>query len=234
MQNKNIKHKNQTFSIKEAIKFGWEKTKKYWLHVITFNIIYFVIVFGMSTIVSTLGFDEVDPNVPLLLLGQILIAIITYILIYNLTKIYLNMSHNRHYKIKDLLKADTHILKNALRLFAVMILLSFATMLGLLLFIIPGIIIAIRFSMAYLILVEKDVDIIQAFRLSWRMTKDNVWKMLGLSLISFAIIIVGFIAFVVGIVPAAIIISFSQYYVYIKLSENLEEPIKTHKLETAS
>lgn len=62
-----------------------------------------------------------------------------------------------------------------------------AVSLGLFLLIIPGIYIAIRWSLAFYIFVDKKVGIIQSLRESWKLTEHFEWPLFALLMIVFAL-----------------------------------------------
>jgi uncharacterized membrane protein len=64
-----------------------------------------------------------------------------------------------------------------------MLLLGVAIVLGLILFVVPGIIIALMYSQVFFILAEDpDVGVIEAFNLSNQMMKNNKWQLFMLNL----------------------------------------------------
>jgi uncharacterized membrane protein len=99
---------------------------------------------------------------------------------------------------------------------------------GLIVFIIPGIIIACRLVFVPYIVMDKKVDPIEAVELSWKMTKGHGWKIFFMSLLSFFIMILGVCLLLVGIIPAMIWIlsSFAALYesVNIETTPSIIEP----------
>lgn len=77
-------------------------------------------------------------------------------------------------------------------IFAV-ILYGLVVLLGLVLLIIPGIYLAIRFAFVPIILIDKEIGIKEAFRRSTEITKGYKWKILGF------FIIIGFIQAIIGL-----------------------------------
>ena len=72
---------------------------------------------------------------------------------------------------------------NGLKPILFMLLLGVAIVLGLLLFVVPGIIIALMYSQVFFILAEDpDVGVIEAFNLSNQMMKNNKWQLFMLNL----------------------------------------------------
>jgi uncharacterized membrane protein len=76
-------------------------------------------------------------------------------------------------------------------------------MLGFIMLIIPGIIIACRLSFVGFLVMDKGLDPITAVEESWRMTRGYGWTIFGMAILSFFIIIAGLCLIVVGVFPAA-------------------------------
>ena len=98
---------------------------------------------------------------------------------------------------------------------------------GLLLFIIPGIIFAMRFSMTNYILVDNpELDAVEAMRRSWRMTKGNlskIWGIVGVTVLMFIPVIT-----IIWIIPAIILLYFyaaAGTILYTYLKQQPVEPI---------
>lgn len=95
---------------------------------------------------------------------------------------------------------------------------------GLLLFVIPGFYFATKYYLAYYFFVDKDLGIKESFKRSAAATKGNRFKLLLFGVASVFVMILGLLTFVVGIVPASIVISIASAYIYVSLSaENAQE-----------
>jgi hypothetical protein len=76
-------------------------------------------------------------------------------------------------------------------------------MLGFIMLIIPGIIVACRLAFVGYLVMDKDLDPITAVEESWRMTRGYGWTILGMAFLSFFIFIAGLCVLFVGVLPAA-------------------------------
>lgn len=70
---------------------------------------------------------------------------------------------------------------------------------GLLLFIVPGIIIAVRLSFVPFLVVGEQLGPIAAINESWRRTRGYFWTILGLSLVAIPILLVGVVLSIMGV-----------------------------------
>ena len=70
--------------------------------------------------------------------------------------------------------------------------------LGVMLLIIPGIIVACRLVFVSYLVMDKDMEAMKAVEKSWQMTRGHGWKIFGMAILSFFIFIAGVIVFFVG------------------------------------
>lgn len=74
------------------------------------------------------------------------------------------------------------------------------TLIGFLLLIVPGIIVLCRLAFVPYLVMDKDLEPMQAVERSWQMTRGHGWKIFWMAIVSFFLYIAGIIAFVVGII----------------------------------
>ena len=269
----------KTFSILEAISFGWHTFKSNWKFWIVASLIV-----GMATgssnlssvgnlnrssstqtssVTKTLNQDlpypehpvdynsvlgvshpiELDPpsikqespisNSPVLtLIPYIIVAFILFLAVgvvgalisivfrmgyINLT---LDAARNKDVYYKTILNQVS--LKKAWRFLVVQMRVFILVFLGFVFFIIPGIILALRYSMVSFALVDLDKTPSEAMKMSRKLTNGVKLKLLGLWFVSGLVIMLGLLAFGVGVMPASIVVSLAYAYVYNKLLEQSE------------
>ena len=76
------------------------------------------------------------------------------------------------------------------------------TMLGMVFFIIPGIIISCKLAFVKYLVMDKKMNAMEAIEESWRMTNGHAWTIFFLGFLSIFIIIFGLLMLIVGIIPA--------------------------------
>ncbi len=87
-------------------------------------------------------------------------------------------------------------------------LLTFAlVMIGIIMLIIPGIIIACRLTFVSYLVMDKKMDAITAVEESWRLTKGYGWTIFAMGLVSFFMILFGLLMLIIGILPAIMWVS---------------------------
>lgn len=153
-----------TFTVNEVLTKGWEITKKYWLQYIGLV----AIIVGYSILFSGVsGISESGAWQLLMFLINLSAQIIFTMATIRLA---LNAVDGKQIVYKDLFKFDA---MQAVYVLGVMILFSIVVGLGLLLFIIPGIILALMFSFAIYFVVEKNMSPIEAMGKSKEITEGN-------------------------------------------------------------
>jgi uncharacterized membrane protein len=71
---------------------------------------------------------------------------------------------------------------------------------GFVMLIIPGIIIACRLAFVSYLIMDKNMEAMKAVEKSWQMTKGHGWTIFGMAIISFFLFIGGLIVFIVGVI----------------------------------
>ena len=93
---------------------------------------------------------------------------------------------------------------------------------GLVLCLIPGIILFIRWEFALLIAATENVGVDEAFRRSWRLTKNHFWKLLLMNLSFIPITILGLMCCCEGELFTSIMIQFMIVVAYYMLASDSE------------
>ena len=102
---------------------------------------------------------------------------------------------------------------------------------GFVFLIIPGIILACRLVFVSYLVMDKNLDPIQAIEKSWQLTRGIGWNIFGMGIMTFFIWLMGLIMLVVGVFPALIWIhaSFaSMYQAALNRSEGLNSFTERH------
>ena len=115
--------------------------------------------------------------------------------------------------------------KKLLYLFLTTILANIIIVIGFVCFIIPGIYLAIRLQFYCFAIIDKDANPIESLKESWRITNGKTASLFLILLISIGICIAGLLLFIVGIVPAVIIILAAQAVAYKLLAKECNETL---------
>ena len=170
----------KTFSKKQAIKFGWQIMKK--------NFFFFVVLLIIAGFLNSLFnflagsvqfFSQVGSEIV-----QLIGGIVSMIITIGFINISLKFHDNQKPKIVDLFSCYRLFFKY----FFGLILYVIIVILGLALFIIPGIILAIRLCFFNYLIIDKKIKPIQALKQSFNLTRKNAWDLFSFFFIVFLLL----------------------------------------------
>ena len=211
------------FSKEAAIKFGWNRMKDN----LGFFIIYLILLFIIEAFFGFFAsaFTELLPSLSILFnLGFWVVSVVSSIFVI---KIGLKLYENEQLGSYDFLSFSSSLFFKFLLGYVLYTLLA---VVGFLLVIVPGIYLAIKYQYVQYLIVDKNMDVIEAFKESGKMTNGHKWNLLLLLLLFLMITILGVMALGVGLLVAAPIVMIAQAYVYKKLS--LNTVVQTHSTTT--
>ncbi|MFC1805045.1 DUF975 family protein [Candidatus Omnitrophota bacterium] len=201
------------FDMGEAIRFGWNTMKaNFWFFVGILLVVW--VVQAIPEIISKVW----EENLILSLILQFVSMVIGLLVGLGLIKIALTFIRNEKPLFSDLFSC-TNLLINYI---AATMLYSLMVVGGLILLIVPGIILGIKFQFYSYFIVEKNCGPIEALKMSAAITKGVKLDLFVLSLTLIGINLLGMLALVVGLFATfpATMIAFA--YVYRKLAGSLE------------
>lgn len=272
---------NKTFSISEALSFGWNQFKSHWKFWLVAYLIVFAASFSgynynsstssknqnsgsnISSITKSISKLERDvlgekteavntnttntidtdtekkpsyiPTALLLLLipyvlvaglGFIFVLILSVLIgiIFQMGLVHLTVGVARggNLDYKTIL-SDVSVKKSLRFLFAIF-LVALVTGLGLLIFIIPGIYLAYRLMFVPYLVVDKNLGIGDSFKESANLSKGVKLKLFAFTLVSLFLMLIGLIVFIVGILPAFMVLNLSVAYIYVTLDKQNSVP----------
>lgn len=211
---------SRNFSKREAIKIGWEVTKK--------NFGFFAIVLIISLFINFLpeAIERAfkDLNLFALIAINFIGIIFSVIVGIGLIKVFLKVFDQEKAELKDLFSHYDLFFKYL----AGLILYGLIVFAGLMLLIVPGIILGIKFYFFSYFIIDKKLGPIKALKESSRITKGNKWNLfLFFSLIAI-IDLIGLLFFFVGLILTVPITMTATVFVYRKL---LKEPKVENNIE---
>lgn len=175
----------KTISIKQVIKRGWDNTKNNISFLVTYTFIYFVVYFILNKVGR-------GPGSFIIVLASMIVSTLFSIGMYRIAL-----------KIEEGITPTTDDFKSDLDTFLsviwVCIISGFFVVLGMILFIIPGIYVACRLSLTTFVVLNKNIKGFNAVKESWRMTKGNTFKIFVLVLFSILITLIAVIPFALGL-----------------------------------
>lgn len=212
----------KTFDIKTLFTKAVDNFKDNWGMFILIGII-FILISLLGNTGMALGYAGGFSGFSL---TSILVSLLQAFIGLGYLRFLLNMAREQDHKIEDLFNGPQSFAHFAYFL-VVSLLYNALTMLGIVLFIIPGIIAGIGFMFASYLVAEQKTDIFTSFKRSWEMTTGNRWKILWLSIVLVGFNILGFLAFGIGLIMTIPVTSL----VYVHLYTRLESSDDTDEIE---
>jgi len=201
------------FSKGEAIRFGWDRMKDN----LGFFIVYLIILFSVEFFFSAFAglFEDSLPFLSFIFnVGYWIVIIISSLFV---VKIGLRLYDQNKIGSYSFLSFSSSLFFKYLLGY---LLLWLVIIIGLILLIVPGMYLAIKYQFVPYLIVDKNMDVIEAFKKSGKMTDGSKWNLFLLTILLVIIILLGFLAFIVGIFVALPIAMVAVAYVYRKLSSN--------------
>lgn len=196
-----------TFSIKNALSFGWDKMKKNFL--LFFLVI--LVMIGLSIIGEIAERIFIDVGV-LVVLAAIVVSFIIQLGFY---RILLNIVDGKKSDLKDLFSQPSlfpdYLIGTILYILIVVG--------GLILLIVPGIIWAIKYQYYGLHIVDKKEGPINALKASAKITQGRKWDLFLFWLACLGVNILGLLALIVGLFATIPTTAVANAYIYRTLSK---------------
>jgi uncharacterized membrane protein len=107
---------------------------------------------------------------------------------------------------------------------------------GLVLFIVPGLIFACRLSFTPFLVVEGRMEAIEAVKESWRLTRGHAWTIFLMALVAIPIVILGMACLGVGLIGAMMWIGMAHASLYyaVTSSAGVSEPVRESGMGVSS
>jgi len=204
----------QKFSIREAFKFGWETFKKYPVFLISVVLIMGIISYLPGMLNSSMTNNGQDYN-PLVGIISLVAYVLQLIVSMGVIKIAITLARGGKPEWDDLYTQYPKFFNY----FIASILYGLMVLVGLIVFVVPGIYLAIKFQMYSYLIVDKNLGPIEALKQSSIITKGSMWNLFLFGLTAVVVIIVGAMLFLVGLLIAAPVAMVAGGYVYNKLSK---------------
>lgn len=191
--------KENHFTYRELFEAGWEKTKAHFWFVLSAVAIY--------ALVAAVVF-------PIPLIGSIASMLLTIAVV----TVTLRISRDHTPEYEDF-RRSLRSFSIVWHYFVASILYTLAVIAGFILFVIPGIVLAIRLQFyMYAIVEHEHDDPIESLKRSWNMTRGHFWKLFGFLLVSCLLIAVSAIPLGLGLLFSLPVVSIAYAYLYRKLA----------------
>ncbi len=202
-ENQNPAQAMPSVAVKPTVSFtyghGWNTMKKMFPEylLILFIILIFSLPLGLVN-----GFAERDSfgHAFFSVFNVIYSLIILAPLQYGANLLALKGVRGEPFKVNEIFMAY----RQTLQIVLANILVSVIVVLGFVMLIVPGIIFACKLSMVPYLVMDKNMEAVEAIRTSWNLTKGYSWTIFGMGLLCIPIFIAGLICLGIGVLPAII------------------------------
>lgn len=210
-----------TFTIKEALSFGWSKFKENAWFYVGLTLAFAVVSGVLDGAFGDSSFEW---------LADLAGLFVSFLSMYVFVRMGLIVLAGKKPSWKEALEIDWR----SFGLYVVASLLfALSYSVGLVLLIVPGIIAIVRFGFYGFALVGEKIGPIHSLKKSAAITKGYFWKLFGFTLVLFLINVAGILALFVGLLVTAPVCLLATAYVYNKLNSVPEtvasEPVEAVK-----
>ena len=174
--------------------YGWQQLWKYFLHLFLVGVVVWVASFPTQAVFpGQSGFDTAGFVVLNMLVAAYAILVMPVVQ-YGGDWLYLRYMRDERPNVADIFAGFRN---GYLNIVLANLLLFVICGLGLLLFIVPGIIFACRLAFVPYLVIDKGLDPVAAIEKSWFMTRGHGWRIFGMFALSFVLVVVGFMLVIV-------------------------------------
>lgn len=204
-----------TYSISESFSLGWKKFKEKALLYLGMTILINVIsVFSNPSYQTFMHYPDISATPPYDITHFIANVLYIY-LVLGFTKAVISHMRGEDIEFNSFFNVN---FMNLVHYFIAMLLTGVLVVIGMIFLIIPGIHIGLRLLFTSYLIVDKNLNFVDAIDQSWNMTKGKTMDLFFWVLIAFCIALLGLIALVFGLFIALPVISLALAYLYVKLS----------------
>lgn len=211
-----------TMSYSQVLRFGWEKLKAHWKLLLMYMVL--LVVFNALTGFIASGLENVSST--LVMVFNLAVTIAGLFLGIAQIKFILRVTDGR--ATSDL-KAELMMFKEYLVSSTGQIIpylvgsvaYALLVLLGLILLIVPGIIFAIKYQFVTYLIIDKDMGVKEAFRVSGELTQGKKMWLFGYALVTIGLVMLGLLALIVGSIVAAGVVMLGSMYIYRQFSDSI-------------
>ena len=200
---------------------GWRVMGTYFMELLVIGIIYSILSSPVSAIqIRDSGFEWY--MVPLIMFGMMYGIFVAGPIGYGANWVFLKAVRGERVEIKDMFSVFQRNYWNAV---VANVVVAVIVGMGFVMLIVPGIIFACRLVFVPYLVVDKQMDVMEALRVSWNMTRGYGGQIFLMGLMAFFIAIGGLILFFVGIFISIMWIktSFAAMYYAVEQKDGIPE-----------
>jgi uncharacterized membrane protein len=198
------------FSAGSALKFGWERFRRYPWFFVGSTVVLLIASAAGAAIIKATDYTLTGSVYTHTGVGRLVEFVLASLIHMGNAAFYLSAHDDPERTTLAALWHPSPLWKYLLA----SLLLSILVLLGLILFIVPGIIFLMMFWFTLLIVVDREFGPIEAMKESKRITYGHKWELLGLVLWGSLVLLLGVLAFGVGLLVAIPVVSLAFVHAY--------------------
>lgn len=203
-------------SISNVISSAWSTFKSNSLE-LSLTFLSYIILLIFSSVIELMG--GLTGNSTISFIASAFCGLTNIILTLGFAKIFIDAARGEKVLIESLFSQFKP--KLILHYVIAVIIAGFAISIGFILFIIPGIYLAIRLQfVVYNLIEQENPDFFKAIRSSWNITKHNMLDLIALIVFSVVIAFLGVLSFLIGIFIAIPVTMLISTIAYITIKDN--------------
>ena len=204
---------------------SWEVMKSNFLELLLVIIIYIAASIPMG--LGRVGAEEAGLGAGGVLLGLFSLVYGLFVLAplsYGMANVFLKVIRGEKFDVSDMFDCYKD---NYLNVVLANLLTGAIVVAGLLFLIIPGIIFACKLAFVPYLVMDKKLEVIEAVKTSWNMTKGHAMTIFLIGLLAIPIVLLGLIMLFFGILPASIWIEGASAAIYHAVDKRLNNHAET-------
>jgi len=182
---------------------GWDVLRAFFVELLVVSIVFMILTGPISVIQWKVDSWEWF-LVPLALFGITYGIFVAGPIEYGARWVFLKAVRGERIEVRDIFVVFQ---KNYWNVVIANIVVSIIVGLGIFMLIVPGIIFACRLAFVPYLVVDREMDVMDALRVSWDMTRGYGWQIFLMGLLAIPIVILGLLCFFVGVFVSVMWIS---------------------------
>ena len=200
---------------------GWKVLKAFFVELLVISIVYMILT-GPVSVVQWENNSFEWFLVPLALFGITYGIFVAGPIQYGASWVFLKAVRGERIEVRDIFVVFQ---RNYWNVVIANIVVGIIIGLGIIMLIVPGIIFACRLAFVPYLVVDREMDVMDALRVSWDMTRGYGWQIFLMGLLAVPVVLLGILCFVVGVFVSVMWIStaFAAMYHAVGMKEGIPE-----------
>lgn len=195
---------------------GWKILWLTFVELLVISIVYMVLSSPISTVqISDHSFEWW--MLPVAFFGIVYAVFVAGPIQYGTQWVFLKAVRRERIEVRDMFGAFQ---KNYWNVVVANIVVSVIVGLGIVMLIVPGIIFACRLAFVPYLVMDEEMDVMDALRVSWDMTRGYGWQIFAMGLLAFLVVLAGLLCLFVGVIISVMWITAAFAAMYHSVAKN--------------